>query len=110
MPVSVAIGIDPVSWMMSSTRLAGPGEDEFAIAGGFRGKPVALVKSETNDLHVPAQAEFILEGFIPVEREWEGPYGEMLGYIGAKKNTYGNEMIKCPLSAAVSTDHRNTFS
>lgn len=91
-PVSVAIGIDPVSWMMSSTRLAGPGEDEFAIAGGFRGKPVVLVKSETNDLLVPAQAEFILEGFIPVEREWEGPYGEMLGYIGAKKNTYGIEI------------------
>ena len=87
-PVSVAIGIDPVSWMMSSTRLAGPGEDEFAIAGGFRGKPVELVNSETNDIAVPAQAEFVLEGFIPVEREWEGPYGEMLGYIGAKKNTY----------------------
>jgi UbiD family decarboxylase len=91
-PVSVAIGIDPVSWMMSSTRLAGPGEDEFAIAGGFRGKPVRLVKCESNDLEVPAEAEIVLEGFIPVEREWEGPYGEMLGYIGEKKNTYGIEV------------------
>ena len=91
-PVSVAIGIDPVSWMMSSTRLAGPGEDEFAIAGGFRGKPVRLVKSESNDLEVPAEAEMVLEGFIPVEREWEGPYGEMLGYIGERKNTYGIEV------------------
>lgn len=88
MPVSVAIGTDPVTWMMSCTRLALFGEDELALAGGFRGKPVELVKSETNDILVPAHAEFILEGFIPMEKEWEGPYGEMLGYIGEKKNTY----------------------
>ena len=81
---SVAVGIDPVSWMMSSTRLADIGEDEFALAGGFRGKPVQLVKSETNDMLVPAQAEFILEGDISTEMEPEGPYGEMMGYIGKK--------------------------
>ena len=40
-PVSVAVGIDPISFMMSSTRLADAGQDEFALAGGFRGKPVA---------------------------------------------------------------------
>lgn len=87
-PVSVAIGVDPVTWMMSCTRLARLGQDEFSIAGGFRGKPLELVTSETNDILVPARAEFILEGFIPLEKEWEGPYGEMLGYIGDKKNTY----------------------
>ena len=76
---SVAIGIDPISWMMSSTRLADMGEDEFALAGGFRGKPVELVKSETNDILVPAQAEFILEGDILTGMEEEGPYGEMMG-------------------------------
>jgi 4-hydroxy-3-polyprenylbenzoate decarboxylase len=81
---SIAIGIDPISWMMSSTRLADIGEDEFALAGGFRGKPVQLVKSETNDILVPAQAEFILEGDISTEMEEEGPYGEMMGYIGKK--------------------------
>jgi 4-hydroxy-3-polyprenylbenzoate decarboxylase len=86
--VSVAIGLDPVSWMMSSTRLAGEDEDEFALAGGFRGKPVALVKSETNDLLVPATAEFILEGEIPMETEEEGPYGELFGYVGKKSHTF----------------------
>lgn len=86
-PVSVAIGIDPVSWMMSSTRLADAGEDEFALAGGFRGKPVELVKSETNDLYVPAHGEIILEGEISMDAEEEGPYGEMLGYIGKKTYT-----------------------
>jgi 4-hydroxy-3-polyprenylbenzoate decarboxylase len=92
LPVSVAIGTDPVTWMMSCTRLALYGEDELAIAGGFRGRPVELVKSETNDILVPAHAEFILEGFIPMEKEWEGPYGEMLGYIGERKNTYSIEV------------------
>lgn len=87
-PVAVAVGIDPVSWMMSCTRIALLGDDEFAMAGGFRGRPVELVRAETSDLLVPAQAEFILEGFIPMEKEWEGPYGEMLGYVGEKKNTY----------------------
>ncbi len=87
-PVSVAVGIDPISWMMSSTRLADVDEDEFAIAGGFRGKPVELVKSETNDLYVPAHAEFIIEGEISMETEEEGPYGEMLGYIGKKIWTF----------------------
>ena len=85
---AVVIGIDPISWMMSSTRLADMGEDEFAVAGGFRGKPVELVKCETNNLYVPAQAEIVLEGEIPMEVEQEGPYGEMFGYIGQETTTF----------------------
>lgn len=92
MPVSVAIGTDPITWMMSCTRLALFGEDEFALAGGFRGRPLELVRSETSEILVPAHAEFILEGFIPMEKEWEGPYGEMLGYVGEKKLTYSIEV------------------
>ncbi len=85
---SIAVGIDPISWIMSSTRLADMGTDEFAVAGGFRGKPVDLVKSETNDLLVPAHAEFIIEGEIPMETEEEGPYGEMFGYLGKKTTAF----------------------
>ncbi len=85
---AVAVGVDPISWMMSSTRLADRGEDEFAVAGGFRGKPVELVKCETSDLLVPAHAEFIIEGEIPMEAEEEGPYGEMFGYLGQKTTTF----------------------
>ncbi len=85
-PVSIAIGIDPITWMMSSTRMAEIGEDEYALAGGLRGKAVAIVRSETNELMVPAHAEIVLEGEIPVsEKEPEGPYGEMLGYIGGEE-------------------------
>lgn len=87
-PVAIAVGLDPITWMMSSTRLADMGTDEFAVSGGFRGKPVELVKCETNDLMVPAQAEFIIEGEIPMEVEEEGPYGEMFGYLGKETNAF----------------------
>ncbi len=87
-PVAVAVGVDPITWMMSSTRVADQGVDEMAVAGGFRGKPVEMVKCETNDLMVPAHAEFIIEGEIPMDVEEEGPYGEFFGYLGKKVHTF----------------------
>jgi UbiD family decarboxylase len=89
---AVAIGVDPITFSMSSTRLADLGEDELAYAGGFRGKPVELVKCETSGILVPAQAEMIIEGEIPtMEIEEEGPYGEMFGFMGLKhRNFYRN--------------------
>lgn len=86
--VSVAVGVDPVSFMMSGTRLADIGTDEFSLAGGFRCKPVELVKSEISDILVPAHAEIIIEGEIPMEGEEDGPYGEMFGYIGKKHQAF----------------------
>ena len=53
--------------------------------GAIRGAPVELVKCETNDLMVPASAEFVIEGFIdsdPETFEMEGPFGEYTGYFG----------------------------
>src|SRR5262249_39131199 len=49
---------------------------------------LAVVKCVTNDIRVPADAEYVLEGFLD-ERghvEPEGPYGEFLGYYGAVKH------------------------
>jgi len=51
--VAIAIGTDPIVYAMSSTKLADFGEDEMEFAGGFKGKPVELVKCETSDLLVP---------------------------------------------------------
>jgi len=83
---AVALGSDPIVWSLSSTKLAGFGEDELEIAGGIRGRAVDIVKCETSDIYVPAQSEMILEGEIPLdELEEEGPYGEMYGYLGARK-------------------------
>ena len=81
-PCVVATGLDPITWMMSSTRVGELGDDEFALSGGFRRKPVELVRAETNALMAPAQAEIVIEGEISTDKEMEGPYGEMLGYIG----------------------------
>ena len=83
---SIAVGPDPITFAVSSNKMAALGEDEMLIAGGLRGKPVEMVKSETNDLLVPAHAEMIIEGIIPLDQGMdEGPYGEMYGYMGPKK-------------------------
>jgi 4-hydroxy-3-polyprenylbenzoate decarboxylase len=90
--ISCVLGQDPVVWFISGTRVAnrfsGRPVDELALAGGFRGKPVETVKSETNDLMVPAHAEMVIEGEIPLDQPGlpEGPFGEMFGYLGPKKD------------------------
>jgi 2,5-furandicarboxylate decarboxylase 1 len=61
------------------------GEDELASIAQLRGEPAPVVKSLTNDILVPADAEMTLEGYLD-ERgyiEPEGPYGEYMGYYGA---------------------------
>jgi 4-hydroxy-3-polyprenylbenzoate decarboxylase len=91
MQAAVVLGVDPITWSMSSSKLAGLGEDELALAGGFRDKPVEVVKCETSDLYVPAHAEIVIEGEMPMATEEEGPYGEMFGYMGRQhKNFYMN--------------------
>jgi 4-hydroxy-3-polyprenylbenzoate decarboxylase len=87
-PVTLAIGQDPVVWVVSSSRIpARRGKqpiDEMAISGGLRGKAIDIIRSETNDFFVPAHAEMIIEGTISLtETEPNGPYGERTGYIGA---------------------------
>ncbi len=94
--LSIVLGQDPVIWMLSGTRLAPRGfgpkpkpADELAIAGGLRGKPVEVVKSENSDILVPAHAEMVIEGTISLNEdtmEPEGPFGEMFGYLGPKKD------------------------
>jgi 4-hydroxy-3-polyprenylbenzoate decarboxylase len=85
-PAALVMGVDPITFAVGTSKLAALGEDELEIAGGLRGKPVELVKCETSDVRVPAQAEIVLEGEISLtETEEEGPYGEVFGYIGLKK-------------------------
>ena len=89
--VSVVLGQDPVTWMISGTRVAprwsGKPVDELAVAGGMRGKALDVVKCHSNDLIVPAHAEMVIEGRVPLNgpMEPEGPFGEMFGYLGQFK-------------------------
>ena len=89
--VSIAVGQDPIIWVISGSRivnrLSKQKVDELAIAGGMRGKAVEVVRSETNDHMVPANAEMIIEGEIPLDETLpEGPSGEMYQYLGARRD------------------------
>lgn len=81
--VAVAIGGDPAMYIASQVPGLNLGDDEFELASVLRGRPVDLVRCDTVDLEVPADAEIVLEGrIVPGLREAEGPYGEYPGYYG----------------------------
>jgi 4-hydroxy-3-polyprenylbenzoate decarboxylase len=78
--VVIAIGADPASMYSASAPLP-PTVDEFLFAGFLRRNPVQLAKALTCDLEVPADADFVLEGYIdPAEPlVTEGPFGDHTG-------------------------------
>jgi 4-hydroxy-3-polyprenylbenzoate decarboxylase len=78
--VAVALGDDPAITFSAVAPLP-PAVDEMLFAGFLRRRPVELVKCKTVDVHVPASAEFVLEGYVdPFERRPEGPFGDHTGY------------------------------
>ena len=81
MPVAIFLGGDPM-FPFAATAPLPDGLDEFLLAGYLRKKSVELVKCETNDLEVPANADFVIEGYIdPTETlRDEGPFGDHTGY------------------------------
>ena len=84
MEVAVAVGTDPAVTYAATAPLP-RGVDEMLLAGFIRRKPVEMVKCVTVDLEVPANAEFILEGYVdPDELRIEGPFGDHTGYYSLK--------------------------
>lgn len=81
MPVCIAIGADPPSMYSASAPLP-PTIDEFLFAGFLRKSPVMLTKAVTNDLEVPAEADFVIEGYIDPRDALvtEGPFGDHTGF------------------------------
>ena len=82
MPVAVALGGDPV-YAYSATAPLPENVDEYMLAGFLRKKKVELVRCITQpDVEVPADADFIIEGYVDPEDEliWEGPFGDHTGY------------------------------
>ena len=79
MPVAMVVGAHPAIYF-SSSYTAPYGVDELTVAGALMGEPVRMVKCETIDIEVPAEAEMILEGEIPPDAHTpEGPFGEGSG-------------------------------
>jgi 4-hydroxy-3-polyprenylbenzoate decarboxylase len=80
MDVAVALGGDPAT-IFSAVLPLPPDLDEMLFAGFLRGKPVEMVKCETCDVEVPAQAEIVLEGYLELgELRVEGPFGDHTGF------------------------------
>ena len=81
MPVSVSLGGDPV-YTYAATAPLPENLDEYLFAGFLRKKKTELVRCLTNDLEVPADADFVIEGYIDPQEELilEGPFGDHTGF------------------------------
>lgn len=88
-PVSIVIGHHPL-FAFGSGLWKGPIDvDEYAVAGGFMGRPLELVEGVTVPVEAPAHAEFVIEGHIvPGETADEGPFAEFTGYASARSTQH----------------------
>jgi UbiD family decarboxylase len=82
LPVSFVIGTHPLDFMAATLRVKS--DDELQLVAAMRAEPLPVVKSLTNDLLVPADAEMVIEGYFDAEgwRVLDGPYGEWWGFYG----------------------------
>lgn len=83
MPVAIAVGLETALNLVAVAPVRA-GQSEYDVAGGLKGKPVEVVQAETSDLLVPAHAQIVIEGYVPVDETvpTEGPFGEFAGYMG----------------------------
>ncbi|MCI0697817.1 menaquinone biosynthesis decarboxylase [candidate division KSB1 bacterium] len=78
--VAVAFGTDP-ALLLATVAALPEGIDEVMFAGFLRGKPVPMTRGKAVQIAVPAHAEFILEGTVPLNQmRWEGPFGDHFGH------------------------------
>src|SRR6184192_2955671 len=83
MPVAVTLGGDPV-YTFAATAPLPDGLDELFFAGFLRKKSIELVRCKTVDVDVPADVDFVLEGYVqPGEMRPEGPFGDHTGFYTA---------------------------
>jgi len=83
-PLSIVVGAHPIDYFAATMRVP---IDELGLIASLRDAPLPVVKSITNDIMVPADAEYVIEGYLGEEgyTRTEGPYGEFLGYYGGVK-------------------------
>ncbi|MFA5959603.1 MAG: 4-hydroxy-3-polyprenylbenzoate decarboxylase [Tatlockia sp.] len=97
-PIAVTLGADPATLLAAVTPVP-DSLSEYAFAGLLRGQRTQLVRCIGNDLHVPASAEIILEGYLaPGEEAPEGPFGDHTGYY--------NEVQSFPVFTVERLTHR----
>ncbi len=81
MPIALAIGVEPALLMAAVCKLP-PEQSELGLAGALQGSAIDLMKCETSDLLVPAQAEIVIEGQVDCTRQVENTLGEFVGHYG----------------------------
>ncbi len=87
MPVTVTLGGDP-AYTYAATAPLPENLDEYLLAGFLRKKRVELVKCLTNDLEVPCDVDFVIEGYVDPQEELilEGPFGDHTGFYSLADN------------------------
>jgi UbiD family decarboxylase len=97
MPIAVAIGWEPSLGFCAGSPVP-KGICEYDVMGALRGAPVDLVKCETVDLHVPASAEIVIEGYLGLDPDsymMEGPYAEFTGYLASERSPKPTIRVTC---------------
>jgi len=81
MPVTVVVGADPAT-VYASTAPLPKMVDEMMFASFLRKRSLPIVKCITNELYVPANSEFVFEGYVDINEDYrlEGPFGDHTGY------------------------------
>lgn len=81
--VAVVLGVHPLLILASQLNSQVFSQDKLSFAGSLLGYPVSVVKCQTVNCYVPADAEIVIEGKILAgQRHPEGPFGELAGYYG----------------------------
>jgi 2,5-furandicarboxylate decarboxylase 1 len=97
MPVAIVLG-GPTLDKLAALAGVPPETQDYEVLGSFYGHPAQLIKCETNDLLVPANAEIVLEGEVLTTEGWvhdEGPYGEFTGMYGGGLKHNPRVVIHC---------------
>lgn len=103
-PVAVVVAHHP-AFFLGTLNVAPFGDDDYEVIGAIAGESLRLTPSETwgEDFLVPADADIIIEGFIPPNvREVEGPFGEFPG-------TYGPQRLRWVIEVTAVTHRRNAY-
>lgn len=101
MPFAIALGVDPALLYAASMPLPA-GMSEVDYAGALLGRPVDVVRCESVDVSVPADAEIVLEGtFSSTDVGLEGPFSQFTGY------TYPDYALPQPVVHFSAMTHRD---
>lgn len=101
LPCAFVVGAPPVV-SYAAVQQVPFGVDEYDLAGGLAGEPIRLVRCQTIDAEVPADAEIVLEGYIATDYlEPEGPFGESHGYVQTR--------TKSPVFHLTAITHRRDY-